>query len=53
MADFYDPTGVFLRTDRYQARLSGVNQVMNPGMRGAVRFTKPLGTRSYRIWLVK
>ncbi len=54
MVDFYDETGVLIRTDRHPARHSGTNQdVMNPGMFGVLKVPKPLGAKTYRVWLVK
>jgi hypothetical protein len=54
MVDFYDESGLLIRTDRHPARQSGTNQdVLNPGMFGIVKVPKPLGAKTYRVWLVK
>jgi len=54
MVDFFDEAGLLLRTDRHPARHWGTNQdVLNPGMLGVVKIPKPLGAKSFRVWLVK
>lgn len=54
MVDFYDEAGLLIRTDRHPARQWGTNQdVLNPGMLGMLKVPKPLGAKTYRVWLVK
>ena len=54
MVDFFDESGILIRTERHPARQSGANQdVMNPGMLGILKIAKPLSAKTYRVWLVK
>lgn len=54
MIDFYDGAGMLIRADRHPARQAGSNQsVLNPGMLGLLKLPKPLGTSTYRVWLVR
>lgn len=54
MVDFYDEAGLLIRSDRHPARHWGTNQdVLNPGMLGVLKVAKPLGAKTYRVWLVK
>jgi len=55
MVDFYDAQGILIRTERHPARQSGTNNtdVLNPGMLGLVKVSKPFGAKTYRVWLVK
>ncbi len=54
MVDFYDRTGMLIRADRYPARhaASGPSG-LNPGMLGTVKLLAPLGTATYRVWVVQ
>lgn len=54
MVDFYDRAGLLLRADRYPARQAGSGQsVLNPGMLGLLKLPAPLGTATYRVWVVQ
>lgn len=54
MVDFYDDQHFLLRTERHPARRSvSGDDVMNPGATAVLRVTKPLGAKTYRVWLVK
>jgi hypothetical protein len=53
MVDFYDASGMLLRSERHPARHSGSNDVLAPGMQGIVKIPKPLNAATYRVWLVK
>lgn len=54
MVDFYDRTGKLIRTDRYPARHAGSGPgVLNPGMQGTVKLPAPLGSATYRVWVVQ
>lgn len=54
MVDFSDESGGLIRSERHPARHSGGNQdVMSPGMHGILKVAKPLGAKSYRVWVVK
>lgn len=54
MVDFYDEQGTLLRGISHPARRSAAgDDVMYPGEVGTLKVAKPLGTKTYRIWLVK
>ena len=54
MVDFYNETGILMKTERYPARNTVTGQdVLNPGMSGFLHVPKPLNAKSYRVWLVK
>lgn len=54
MVDFYDEQGTLLRSISHPARRSAAgDDVMYPGEVGTLKVAKPLGTKTYRIWLVK
>jgi hypothetical protein len=54
MVDFYDRAGMLIKVDRFPARYAGSGQnVLNPGMLGLLKLPAPLGTASYRVWVVQ
>ncbi len=54
MVDFYDPQGLLIHSERYEARrTAGGEDVMNPGAIGILQVPKPPAAKSYRVWLVK
>lgn len=54
MVDFYDEQGTLLRSIGHPARRSAAgDDVMYPGEVGTLKVAKPLGTKTYRIWLVQ
>ncbi|NOS78091.1 MAG: hypothetical protein HOP35_09105 [Nitrospira sp.] len=54
MVDFYDEQGLLMKTERYPARRTVTgDDVMNPGAIAVLKATKPAGSKTYRVWLVK
>ncbi len=54
MVDFYDEQGILIRSSRHPARKTATgDDVMNPGEVGTLKIAKPLGAKSYRVWVVK
>ena len=54
MVDFYDDHGLLMKTERYPARRTATgDDVMNPGAIAVLKVTRPAGSKTYRVWLVK
>jgi len=54
MVDFYDEQGLLIRTDRFPARRThSGDDVVSPGAIAILKVTKPSGTKTARVWLVK
>jgi hypothetical protein len=54
MVDFYDDQGFLIHSERYQARRTATGEdVMSAGAIGMLQVAKPVGAKTYRVWLVK